>query len=286
MLMASALLPLPVRFQPVSLIPTWPSKRWLVATPASLPTLASFATQVRDWYAESFKELREFPTIKDGVDEQKFTGLLRSIYKRHANVVPVMARGVSELKKEMSESRSESLTDMYEIHQFLDGFYLSRIGIRILIGTFWLGDHTRVRVSMPSLRFSNCNQQLNFVRSCSTVVPAEPLAANVKDVGSLHLSQHALRIPSILLHSGCIPPSHHLTQSPRPLQASTLHCTSPPNPTTSASSAPAPRQSTWLRMPSTTLDPCASVSTGLRPRFRCTATRSSCSRTCPATCTI
>jgi len=26
------------------------------------------------------------------------------------------------------------LTEMPEIHQFLDGFYLSRIGIRILIG--------------------------------------------------------------------------------------------------------------------------------------------------------
>lgn len=51
-----------------------------------------------------------------------------------------MARGVAELKREMSEA--SSLSDMYEIHQFLDGFYLSRIGIRILIGA---------RCSSPSL---------------------------------------------------------------------------------------------------------------------------------------
>jgi pyruvate dehydrogenase kinase 2/3/4 len=39
---------------------------------------------------------------------------------------------VSELKRDLSERAV--LTEMPEIHQFLDGFYLSRIGIRILIG--------------------------------------------------------------------------------------------------------------------------------------------------------
>lgn len=41
---------------------------------------------------ESFKELRSFPLIKDASDELKFTELLRHIYRRHANVVPVMAK--------------------------------------------------------------------------------------------------------------------------------------------------------------------------------------------------
>jgi len=48
------------------------------------------------------------------------------------NVVPVMAMGVADLKRELSHDRG--LTEFPEIHQFLDGFYLSRIGIRILIG--------------------------------------------------------------------------------------------------------------------------------------------------------
>lgn len=88
--------------------------------------------KVRDWYVESFKELRHYPLIRDPDDEIKFTDLLRHIYRRHANVVPVMAKGVAELRRELSEQ--SRLTDLPEIHQFLDGFYLSRIGIRILIG--------------------------------------------------------------------------------------------------------------------------------------------------------
>ena len=43
-----------------------------------------------------------------------------------------MAIGVAELKRELRAAGG--LTDFPEIHQFLDGFYLSRIGIRILIG--------------------------------------------------------------------------------------------------------------------------------------------------------
>eukprot|EP00798_Chlamydomonas_sp_ICE-L_P031808 gene31808-7007_t len=88
--------------------------------------------KVRDWYVESFKDLRNFPAIKDASDELKFTEVLRGIYRRHANVVPLMAKGISELRRELTEHAL--LTEMPEIHQFLDGFYLSRIGIRILIG--------------------------------------------------------------------------------------------------------------------------------------------------------
>lgn len=87
---------------------------------------------MRDWYVESFKDLREFPAVKDMDDEKKFTDLLRHIYHRHRHVVPVMAMGVAELKRELQEG--VGLLELPEIHQFLDGFYLSRIGIRILIG--------------------------------------------------------------------------------------------------------------------------------------------------------
>lgn len=104
--------------------------------------------KVRDWYVSSFSDLRRFPKVKDAHDERAFTDLLRSIYERHKNVVPVMAMGVAELKQELfgkddegSGSSSErarrrlsSLDELPEIHSFLDGFYLSRIGIRMLIG--------------------------------------------------------------------------------------------------------------------------------------------------------
>ena len=51
--------------------------------------------KVRDWYVESFKELRSFTKIRDASDELQFTGLLKHIYTRHRNVVPVMAMGVA-----------------------------------------------------------------------------------------------------------------------------------------------------------------------------------------------
>jgi hypothetical protein len=169
---------------------------------------------VRDWYVESFKELRAFRKVRDAGDEVQFTALLKHIYSRHRNVVPVMAMGVAgahtrrrqrrrapppaqctlfapsgactalelptllrcartpsllpgalpllpprrpcprpphapalpspplptpppthapaELKRELSSTIG--LNDLPDIHQFLDGFYLSRIGIRMLIG--------------------------------------------------------------------------------------------------------------------------------------------------------
>ena len=43
-----------------------------------------------------------------------------------------MAMGVADLKRELTAEGG--LSEFPEIHQFLDGFYLSRIGIRILIG--------------------------------------------------------------------------------------------------------------------------------------------------------
>lgn len=121
----------------------------------------SVTKQVRDWYVESFKELRQFPNIKDSADEIKFTDLLRSIYRRHANVVPVMAKGVAELRRELLEQNC--ITELPEIHQFLDGFYLSRIGIRILIGR---------RVGMDRVLPAMCHSahgQLALSVSCKVV---------------------------------------------------------------------------------------------------------------------
>lgn len=87
---------------------------------------------MRDWYVESFRELRQFSKINTANDEVELTKLLRHIYHRHRNVVPVMAMGVAELKRELDAV--VGINDLPDIHQFLDGFYMSRIGIRMLIG--------------------------------------------------------------------------------------------------------------------------------------------------------
>ncbi|KAI4372526.1 hypothetical protein MLD38_010746 [Melastoma candidum] len=88
--------------------------------------------KVRDWYLDSFRDLRSFPEIKDRKDEEEFTQMIKAIKVRHNNVVPTMALGVQQLKKGLG--RKIVYEDLDEIHQFLDRFYMSRIGIRMLIG--------------------------------------------------------------------------------------------------------------------------------------------------------
>ncbi|EEF43184.1 pyruvate dehydrogenase, putative [Ricinus communis] len=88
--------------------------------------------KVRDWYLDSFRDLRSFPDIKDSNDEKDFTQMIKAIKVRHNNVVPMMALGVQQLKKGMDPKIVYE--DLDEIHNFLDRFYMSRIGIRMLIG--------------------------------------------------------------------------------------------------------------------------------------------------------
>ncbi|CAL5349574.1 unnamed protein product [Camellia sinensis] len=88
--------------------------------------------KVRDWYLDSFRDLRSFPEIKNTNDELEFTQMIKMIKVRHNNVVPMMALGVQQLKKSLG--RKIDYQDLDEIHQFLDRFYMSRIGIRMLIG--------------------------------------------------------------------------------------------------------------------------------------------------------
>uniref|UniRef100_A0A7N0UVK1 Protein-serine/threonine kinase n=1 Tax=Kalanchoe fedtschenkoi TaxID=63787 RepID=A0A7N0UVK1_KALFE len=88
--------------------------------------------QVRDWYVDSFRDIRTFPEIKNTNDEKEFTKMIKMVKVRHNNVVPMMALGVQQLKKELG--RKTSYEDLYEVHEFLDRFYMSRIGIRMLIG--------------------------------------------------------------------------------------------------------------------------------------------------------
>nr|AFK36696.1 unknown [Lotus japonicus] len=88
--------------------------------------------KVRDWYVDSFRDPRSYPDIKNMTDEKDFTEMIKAIKVRHNNVVPTMALGVQQLKKGMDPKIVYE--DLIEIHQFLDRFYMSRIGIRMLIG--------------------------------------------------------------------------------------------------------------------------------------------------------
>lgn len=90
--------------------------------------------KVRDWYLDSFQDLRSFSHIKSKTDELEFTKMIKMIKVRHNNVVPMVALGIQQLKKGLGSARGFYYEDLDEIHQFLDRFYMSRIGIRMLIG--------------------------------------------------------------------------------------------------------------------------------------------------------
>lgn len=92
--------------------------------------------KVRGWYIKSFEDLINFsdpePSVNDSDRTQRyiqdFTEIIRTIHRRHAPVVTTMAQGIQALK----ESHGVNAYDR-NIQYFLDRFYMSRIGIRMLI---------------------------------------------------------------------------------------------------------------------------------------------------------
>ncbi|CAN1151029.1 [Pyruvate dehydrogenase (acetyl-transferring)] kinase, mitochondrial [Linum perenne] len=98
---------------------------------------------------DSFRDLRSFPDIKDPNDQADFTHMIKAIKVRHNNVVPMMALGVQQLKKDLRPSIGYEGLD--EIHEFLDRFYMSRIGIRMLIG-----QHVELQNPNPAPRCVGC----------------------------------------------------------------------------------------------------------------------------------
>jgi pyruvate dehydrogenase kinase 2/3/4 len=84
---------------------------------------------VRDMYIDSARELIEFPRPELSSDGARYVRTIDSIKRRHSSVVPLMATGVLELKQLIG---ADALST--KIQDFLDRFFMSRIGIRMLIG--------------------------------------------------------------------------------------------------------------------------------------------------------
>jgi len=101
---------------------------------------------VKTWYVTSFHEIRNAPTPNTVAKEADFAVLLKNIYERHAPVLLTMARGAYELRQKYVAGSSE-FYDL-EVHNFLDAFYLSRIGIRMLIGQYLGKEERDKRVSL------------------------------------------------------------------------------------------------------------------------------------------
>ncbi|MBI4606897.1 MAG: pyruvate dehydrogenase kinase [Planctomycetes bacterium] len=100
----------------------------LESLPSGLSEVPSVRV-VRDMYLESLRELVELPRPASTDGEVGFMRFLGRIKTRHNNVVSLMARGILELKRAEGPDAVSP-----KIHEFLDRFFMSRIGIRMLIG--------------------------------------------------------------------------------------------------------------------------------------------------------
>ena len=98
---------------------------------------------VKDIYISSFLNLVKEPPVDSRVREALFARKLELLYERHNSVLVQMAKGAYELREKIKTKQIVSLkTDaepfelMRECHAFLDRFYMSRIGIRVLAGQY------------------------------------------------------------------------------------------------------------------------------------------------------
>jgi len=104
--------------------------------------------QVRSVYLSSFLDLLQQPKPSSPQAEQDFGRLLQNLYQNHSNVLRQMARGVLELKFEHPEvDHRLSMAD----EAFLDRFYMSRVGIRVLAGQYLALRHQLLNDPMENI---------------------------------------------------------------------------------------------------------------------------------------
>ncbi len=94
---------------------------------------------VKDIYISSFLSLIKEPQIENNVREALFARKLELLYERHSSVLVQMAKGAYELREKIRNREIDDLDSfeqMSDFHAFLDRFYMSRIGIRVLAGQY------------------------------------------------------------------------------------------------------------------------------------------------------
>lgn len=101
--------------------------RELTSLPHGLASMPSVVA-VRDMYLASFVDLITTPFPCTEHAERDFASQLTAIRTRHNDVVKLIAKGVIELKEHCGKGGGD-----IEIRSFLDRFYMSRIGIRVLL---------------------------------------------------------------------------------------------------------------------------------------------------------
>jgi len=119
--------------------------------------------RVKGIYIDSFIDLVHHPAIRTAYDENNFAKNLHTLYDKHSSVLVDLAKGAYELREATRNGVLDPMEDLISdiptmkggqdggddddeygasfeqfrvIHAFLDRFYMSRIGIRVLAGHY------------------------------------------------------------------------------------------------------------------------------------------------------
>jgi pyruvate dehydrogenase kinase 2/3/4 len=152
---------------------------------------------VKGIYVQSFLEMVDFPVINTVQEEQEFASMLEALYVKHANVLVNMARGAYQLREAVrsgmvqgSEAADHGLEfeSMDQCHKFLDRFYMSRIGIRVLAGQYL------------ALRAEPVENYIGMI--CSKTSPSEVVQLAANDARLMCLRRYG-RAPQVEI-IGCL----------------------------------------------------------------------------------
>jgi Mitochondrial branched-chain alpha-ketoacid dehydrogenase kinase len=111
-----------------------------VADLESIPVLRDMVSvqQVKEAYMQSCMDILNYSGEIDSPQaEEDFSRVIEAIYERHGAVLVQMARGAYEFRQAIRRDKGSTDFELEEdTHEFLDRFYLCRIGIRVLIGQY------------------------------------------------------------------------------------------------------------------------------------------------------
>ncbi|KAI8052553.1 branched-chain alpha-ketoacid dehydrogenase [Syncephalis plumigaleata] len=82
-----------------------------------------YIQQVHQLYYDSFEKLRVLPPMENRSDDEAFTTMLLDLTAKHADAIPILARGFLESKQYLNR---------LEVKEFLDDMIHARISIRLI----------------------------------------------------------------------------------------------------------------------------------------------------------
>jgi pyruvate dehydrogenase kinase 2/3/4 len=185
---------------------------------------------VKDVYLNSFLEIVNFPPIHTATDEAAFAACIEQLYTNHAGVLVQMARGAFELREAIrkreispigqqghrkmqlnhlssSSAASGELMEfetLYQCHNFLDRFYSSRIGIRVLVGQYLALRHRHQQLENGEISLGGQQstaveqQQQQYIGMvCLQTSPSQVVRHAVRDATAMCRRKYKGRAPQV-----------------------------------------------------------------------------------------